>query len=1156
MNTFRMSCAAATCLLAAFLCISPPPACGQTSKSRSPWRSDLLPPAVQSPPQATLAAESEPVTADHVARLRERLRANAGLSGTRRRSYEEHLAQAERCLQLAANYRQQLADLRTRVQQVAWLEQQARERLNEALPSTAVAPDGRPPDDMRRGLQYADSRWREARRLLLQAEANVATETHRRELADVRRRAKQELDQSESWLSNNRRALNGSAEYEAAENRARRDALLARIRLLDERINTLQELEGLHQLEFAIAQRDEQWWTDHLQDWRRLAGGTTAPRRGFAQVAAATTGTNSQTRLAARQSTGRIPAGLEPLAERNLELQQSREDLAATARKATLDLRDLSAELQDQQDDLREVREKVEAGRTAGVALLLRDRRDRLADVRPHEQRISYCDAEMQRIQAVLQQLRDERNPLSNMDAAVAQTESQLRANGELLSHEERSFSIRSLLLDRRDLLDAAIQEYSEYHDTLSDLEWNSRELLSHSQAYSQFIENHKLWLRSEMAFGRTHLERSVRGLAAFGDSQEWGAALATALRNAAAAPGPTAFLLLACFGLLATRASAKERLKRLGEQAQAVEHVSFTPTVSAMALTVVLAVLWPLLTWALGWWMTLDATAADLTLAIGHGLRSTAVVFLVGELLRHACRPGGLLAKHFEWSPANLREVYQSVVWLMLLGLPLVLLVIVVQTHQVGAWRDSLGRLAYVIGLGVLSVVMHQLMHPKRGPLQVALADGQFVWLKKLGRVWYGVAVGAPIALAALALLGYTDTAQQLMRRLLYSFTLVSGVFLTYALLARAAKLAFIHLRQRPAQPQRSESGWAEQDARSRSLALESAEGQVRQLLHGLVWLVLLLAGSAIWAGVFPAMHWLDASGPNQIAAYLSGAEAGPVQLSWMDVLMAVFAGVVVSIAVKTLPGLLELAILQHLPLDEAARSAVVNISRYLMVAFGVVVIGGMLGASWSGVQWIVVALTIGVGFGLSDMVANIFSGLVLLIERPVRTGDFVTIGAISGRVSKVLMRATILTDTDNREVVIPNRRLLAEDVVNWTYNDTVTRVVASVRLDFDADVGAVQRMLHRIAERHEHVLEKPRPAVLLTRFGDDGIHVELRAYVAHPDRVESTNHDLHVAIQGTMTEHAIPFARARHEVQVRGRVAERLDWNDDDDDFDSHAA
>jgi len=140
-----------------------------------------------------------------------------------------------------------------------------------------------------------------------------------------------------------------------------------------------------------------------------------------------------------------------------------------------------------------------------------------------------------------------------------------------------------------------------------------------------------------------------------------------------------------------------------------------------------------------------------------------------------------------------------------------------------------------------------------------------------------------------------------------------------------------------------------------------------------------------------------------------------------------------------KNIPGLLEIVVLQKLPIDTGGRFAVTAIARYLITVVGVVVAFGAIGVGWSKVQWLVAAISVGLGFGLQEIFANFVSGLMLLFERPIRIGDVVTVGGITGTVTRIRIRATTITDWDRKELVIPNKEFITGQVVNWTLSDAM---------------------------------------------------------------------------------------------------------------------
>ena len=159
---------------------------------------------------------------------------------------------------------------------------------------------------------------------------------------------------------------------------------------------------------------------------------------------------------------------------------------------------------------------------------------------------------------------------------------------------------------------------------------------------------------------------------------------------------------------------------------------------------------------------------------------------------------------------------------------------------------------------------------------------------------------------------------------------------------------------------------------------------------------------------------------------------------------------------------------------MDAGARYAYTTISRYTITTVGVIVTLGLLGVRWSSLQWLIAALSVGLGFGLQEIVANFVSGLIVLFERPFRIGDLVTIGDTSGRVNRIRIRATTILDWDRRELIVPNKEFITGKLINWSLTDQTTRIGVSVGVAYGTDTALVKEILNKIAREHPLVLKE----------------------------------------------------------------------------------
>ena len=135
----------------------------------------------------------------------------------------------------------------------------------------------------------------------------------------------------------------------------------------------------------------------------------------------------------------------------------------------------------------------------------------------------------------------------------------------------------------------------------------------------------------------------------------------------------------------------------------------------------------------------------------------------------------------------------------------------------------------------------------------------------------------------------------------------------------------------------------------------------------------------------------------------------------------------------------LLELTVLDRLPLDNGGRQAIAILVRYAATLAGVLFACSTINLSWESVQWLAAAMTVGLGFGLQEIFANLVSGLIILFERPIRAGDLVTVDDVTGHVTRMQIRATTITDLDRRELIVPNKRFITGNVINWTLSDPI---------------------------------------------------------------------------------------------------------------------
>lgn len=181
---------------------------------------------------------------------------------------------------------------------------------------------------------------------------------------------------------------------------------------------------------------------------------------------------------------------------------------------------------------------------------------------------------------------------------------------------------------------------------------------------------------------------------------------------------------------------------------------------------------------------------------------------------------------------------------------------------------------------------------------------------------------------------------------------------------------------------------------------------------------------------------------------------------------------------------------------MDIGNREATGNIIRYVILVLGIIVIFQISGIDLTIINILAGTLGIGVGFGLQNIVNNFVSGLIILFERPIKVGDRIEVGDIHGRVVNLGARSATILTNDNVSIIMPNEKLVTENIINWSHTDDKRRFIIPVTVALSSDPYLVEQLLLEAADEEPAVLKEPAPGVRLFWFGENGMHFELRAW------------------------------------------------------------
>ena len=224
---------------------------------------------------------------------------------------------------------------------------------------------------------------------------------------------------------------------------------------------------------------------------------------------------------------------------------------------------------------------------------------------------------------------------------------------------------------------------------------------------------------------------------------------------------------------------------------------------------------------------------------------------------------------------------------------------------------------------------------------------------------------------------------------------------------------------------------------------------------------------------------------------------------------------------------------VLPKFSLPRGVPNTILRITHYLILTIGFFVIVSMLGLDLTKFTIIAGALSVGIGFGMQNIVNNFVSGLILLFERPIKEGDKIQVGSVSGQVERIGTRASIVRTWQGAEVIVPNADLISEQVVNWTLYDLRRRIEIPIGTAYGSDPEAVMQLLLKVATDHPHVLSDPAPAVPFMGFGASSLDFEVRAWTL--DDIVALKSDLAVAMNRALADAGIEIPFPQRDIHLR---------------------
>lgn len=731
--------------------------------------------------------------------------------------------------------------------------------------------------------------------------------------------------------------------------------------------------------------------------------------------------------------------------------------------------------------------------------------------------------------------LNDQQQQLSDIPKALRT----LREASEAGADDELSDAgadelLPPLLQERMELLKLLEPVLIRRIAALQHSETALQERLVATEELQNLLDRHLLWLPSHGVVDERWLARVPAGLQDLALPSRFATTLKLSARSIDERPALWIAGLLVLTVLIALRLKAPARIRAQAVLVGRPQQQSYLATGTTLLWTVIAALPVPAAVGIAGLLLQQLGNPGRYSDSLGVACMALVTPLLAVQVLRWSLLEGGLADVHFGWRARRRRALLGALLPAALIVLPMYFVTNLAFVRRSDIAIDIQARLSVVIG---------------------AIALAWALWyLLKAGRVWAVAAKPSAIrwilrsllpllvlANAVLAMAGYIYSSGVLLKSALDSISLIVAVTIALGMLERWFLLGKQNLALR--QLQASQAAAREQvDTSPESMAIpqddisvQEVDAQTTSLLRGLRLGLLTLGLLWVWVDVLPAIYRLDEFALWHFSDTGPDGENIRMPVTLASVLLGVFALVATVIGSRNLPGLVEISLLSRAGVDAASRYVITSLMRYTIVIGGTLIGFSLLGMRWSQLQWMAAALTVGLGFGLQEIFANFVSGIILLFERPFRVGDVITVGDMSGRVTRIRTRATTILDFDNKEIVMPNKTFITGHLTNWGLSDTTTRVIIQVGVAYGSDPVNVRTLLMQAAAEDPRVLAEPAPTCWFLAFGSSSLDFELRVFVGSLiDRLEAQN-SLNIRINEIFAEQGIEIAFPQMDLHVR---------------------
>jgi len=846
----------------------------------------------------------------------------------------------------------------------------------------------------------------------------------------------------------------------------------------------------------------------------------------------------AEAEVAQLEAEGKHPL-IQKLTEENAQLSEKLKAISANLEQASTRDLDIAAETKRIQDEFRRAKQKIkliDVSHAIGQVLL--NQRRSLPSTTNYRVRLRSIEKTISDTNLNLILKNEELGELQNKKNYVDQLISKLPPDTASSIRND----VEEAIQQRHALIQKIIAADKTYLRTLGELDIAHRQLIEVVENFDKFLAENLLWIRSAPPPGLDTLKLLPKQIGELISPKEWLKVLTLLAHSLGNSPLFILELLIPALLLWKSR-KIRSLLKESGKDVAKPSRDKLTNTFKALGLTLLLAIPWPLLMYIVARQMDLSPLSFDFSKTLSTTLTWISTPFLYLMAFHMFCLPGGVAALHFRWPKASLKILARNIDRLLLTFLPAGSITALSMAYNGAQLTAGVGRLAFIATILSLSIFFYYVFQPKKGVLSAFFKKHPGSNLARWRKFWLIVSQGIPALLIGLAITGYVNTAATLTSRMVTTLWVVLALIVVHQLAVRWLVISQRKLTLQAILERRKAAESAEnKDLVSEEAIMPVDEPEINlaalnqesiKLLNTFLSISAILSIWLVWSSVLPAFAILDQVTLWYQTEMIAGEEK-LVPITLADLGLSILIVTIAFVAAKRLPSLLEIVLLQQFSMTSSTRYTIKTLTNYVLVGVAITLLFRTLGVSWSSVQWMFAALSVGIGFGLQEIVANFISGIIILFERPIRIGDVVTVGESDGVVTRINIRATTILTRDRKELLVPNKEFITGRLLNWSLSDQITRIIFPIGIAYGSDVELARKIIVDVTDKNEHILDTPQAFVSFEGFGDNSLTLVLRCFIESLDYRHTVKTDLHSEINRRFNEAGIVFAFPQRDIHL----------------------